>query len=186
MKLQQNTTDVSDNLGNEIQSISNVSSDASNLERLNRWSCAYRMWVDKPVFGYGPGTYMFNYAPYQLSYMETTISTDIANGGNAHSEYLGPLAEQGLPGLLLMLTIVASIFILSFRLFYNLKDRDMRILIVSIFLALVTYFIHGLMNNFLDTDKAAVPFWGFIGMLVAIDIATKKGMNNSTEPKTYI
>jgi putative inorganic carbon (hco3(-)) transporter len=179
MKLQQNTTDVSDNIGNELQSISNVSSDASNLERLNRWSCAYRMWLDKPVFGYGPGTYMFNYAPYQLSYMETTISTDVANGGNAHSEYLGPLAEQGLMGMLTMLAIIASVFILSFRLFYNLKDRDMRILVVSIFLGLVTYFVHGMVNNFLDTDKAAVPFWGFIGMLVAIDIATNKELSDS-------
>ena len=29
------------------------------------------------------------------------------------------------------------------------------------------------MNDFLDTDKAAVPFWGFIGMLVAIDLNAK-------------
>ena len=174
MKLQRNHTDVSQNLDNEIQSISNISSDASNVERLNRWSCAYRMWLDKPVFGYGPGTYMFQYAPYQLSYLQTIISTNEANGGNAHSEYLGPLSEEGLLGMLTMLGIVASVFTLSFRLFYSLKDRDMRILVISIFLGLVTYFVHGLVNDFLDTDKAAVPFWGFIGMLVAIDINTRE------------
>jgi putative inorganic carbon (HCO3(-)) transporter len=26
------------------------------------------------------------------------------------------------------------------------------------------------MNNFLDTDKASVPFWGFTAMLVAMDL----------------
>jgi putative inorganic carbon (HCO3(-)) transporter len=179
-KLQQNTTEVSDNIGNEIQSISNVSSDASNRERLNRWSCAYRMWLDKPIFGYGPGTYMFKYAPYQLSYMQTSISTYEATMGNAHNEYLGPLAEQGTMGILAILTIVISVFILAFRLFYNIKDRDTRILVISIFLGLVTYFIHGMVNNFLDTDKAAVPFWGFIGMLVAIDLGEKKKAESSS------
>jgi hypothetical protein len=26
------------------------------------------------------------------------------------------------------------------------------------------------MNNFLDTDKASIPFWGFCAMLVAADL----------------
>ncbi len=173
-KLQRNNQDVSQDIGKEIQSISNISSDASNRERLNRWSCAYRMWLDKPVFGYGPGTYMFKYAPYQLPYMRTIISTNEGTGGNAHNEYLGPLAEEGLMGMLAMVAIAVSVFFLGFRLYYNLKDKDMRILTLSIFLGLVSYFIHGMMNNFLDTDKAAVPFWGFIGMLVAIDLMTKE------------
>ncbi len=173
-KLEQNRTDVSQNINDEIESIANISSDASNVERLNRWSCAYRMWLDKPVFGYGPGTYMFKYAPYQLSYMQTSISTNEANGGNAHNEYLGPLSEEGLLGMLFMLGIVLAVSALSFRLFYRLKDKEMRILTISIFLGLVTYFIHGMMNDFLDTDKAAVPFWGFVGMLVAIDYMDKE------------
>ncbi len=174
MKLQRNNTDVSQDVSKEIQSISNISSDASNRERLNRWSCAYRMWLDKPVFGFGPGTYMFKYAPYQLSYMRTIISTNEGNGGNAHNEYLGPLAEEGLLGMIAMMGIAVAVFSISFSMFYTLKDRDMRILVLSIFLGLVTYFVHGLMNNFLDTDKAAVPFWGFIAMLVAIDLTTKE------------
>lgn len=180
INLQRNRTDVSQNLDSEIKSISNISSDASNVERLNRWSCAYRMWLDKPIFGYGPGTYMFQYAPYQLSYLQTVISTNEANGGNAHSEYLGPLSEQGLLGMLIMLGIVASVFTLSFRLFYNLKDPDTRILVISIFLGLITYFVHGLVNDFLDTDKAAVPFWAFIAILVAIDINNMQKATSNT------
>jgi hypothetical protein len=37
-------------------------------------------------------------------------------------------------------------------------------------LGLITYYIHGVMNNFLDTDKASVPFWGFTGILVAMEL----------------
>jgi hypothetical protein len=41
---------------------------------------------------------------------------------------------------------------------------------LAILLGLITYFVHGTMNNFLDTDKASVPFWGFIAILVALDL----------------
>jgi hypothetical protein len=30
----------------------------------------------------------------------------------------------------------------------------------------MTYFIHGALNNFLDADKVAVPFWLFLAYLV--------------------
>ena len=43
-----------------------------------------------------------------------------------------------------------------------------------IILALTTYFTHGILNNYLDTDKASVPFWGFIAILVAIDVYHSK------------
>ncbi|MGP8214066.1 MAG: O-antigen ligase family protein [Bacteroidia bacterium] len=174
MKLEKNNKEVSEDIGAELQSISNISSDASNLERINRWNCAVRMFKDRPVFGFGPGTYMFKYAPYQLSTNRTIISTDLGNGGNAHSEYLGPLSEQGLLGMLSFLAIVVVITIISFRLFYRLKDRDLKIIVLCLYLGLITYFVHGTMNNFLDTDKAAVPFWGFIGAIVAIDIRSRR------------
>jgi len=51
-----------------------------------------------PVFGFGPGTYQFEYGPYQHSTEKTLISTNFGDRGNAHSEYIGPLAEEGLPG----------------------------------------------------------------------------------------
>jgi len=174
MKLEKNNKEVSEDIGSEIQSISNISSDASNLERINRWSCAVRMFKDKPLFGFGPGTYMFKYAPYQLSSNRTIISTNMGNGGNAHSEYLGPLSEEGLLGMLLVIAIIVIVTIIAFRLYYRIEDRDIKIIVLCIYLGLVTYFVHGVMNDFLDTDKAAVPFWGFIGMLVALDMKYKK------------
>lgn len=173
-RLEKNNKEVSENISTEIQSISNISSDASNLERINRWNCAIRMFKDKPFLGFGPGTYMFKYAPYQLSKNRTIISTNMGNGGNAHSEYLGPLAEQGILGTVAMIALIIVVTIYAFRLYYNLEDRDLRIIVLSIYLGLITYFVHGAINNFLDTDKAAVPFWGFIGILVSIDLKYSK------------
>ncbi|MDZ7848941.1 MAG: O-antigen ligase family protein [Owenweeksia sp.] len=97
----------SDNLTEHVESISNISTDASNLERVNRWKSALRMFAEKPILGHGPGTYMFLYAPYQKPHEKTIISTNAGDMGNAHSEYIGPLAESGLPGMLSVLAIVA-------------------------------------------------------------------------------
>jgi O-antigen ligase len=94
MGLEQNKQESSDDLNEHVSSISNVSSDASNLERLNRWNCAIELFKERPVVGWGPGTYQFVYAPFQRSKDRTIISTNQGDGGNAHSEYLGPLCEQ--------------------------------------------------------------------------------------------
>ena len=67
------------------------------------------------------------------------------------------------------------IFSFGFRLYYSVADKETKSLILVLFFALTTYLVHGLLNNFLDTDKASAPFWGFIAMLVAIDIYHKNG-----------
>ncbi|SET52829.1 O-antigen ligase [Draconibacterium orientale] len=182
MKLEQNSEESSANMMTHISSMSNISSDASNLERINRWSCAVRMFADKPVVGYGPGTYMFKYARYQLSKDRTIISTNSADGGNAHSEYLGPMAESGVLGLATYLLIIILVIYTAVNTYTRLTDYRLRSIVLAALVGLVTYYIHGFLNNFLDTDKISVPFWGFTAMIVAIDILSRK-QEKDTEPK---
>lgn len=170
MSLEENNQESSKNLTEHLQSMSNISSDASNLERINRWSCAIRMFEERPFFGWGPGTYMFNYAPFQLSEEKTIISTNAGDLGNAHSEYLGPLSESGILGMLTFLLIIIFTLYKGITLYSKLKNRELKITILTVILGLITYYVHGLLNNFLDTDKASVLFWGFTAIILAIDI----------------
>ncbi|PID92012.1 MAG: hypothetical protein CSA96_05445 [Bacteroidetes bacterium] len=170
MQLEQNRTESSGELTEHLQSMSNISTDQSNLERINRWSCAYRMWKDKPFFGFGPGTYQFEYGRYQRSYEKTRISTDFGTRGNAHSEYLGPLAESGVFGVLSILLIIGTTIYTGIRVFYTSLNRRIRIWSLAILIGLVSYYFHGVLNNFLDTDKISVLFWGYTAMLVAMDV----------------
>jgi len=167
--LEKNKQDSSANFVEHIRSIANISSDASNLERINRWQAAIRMFEERPVLGWGPGTYQFVYAPFQLAKEKTIISTNLGDKGNAHSEYLGPLSEMGLPGLLLVLLLVVVV-IYKGLMVYRRGNREVKFISLMITLGLTTYFIHGLLNNFLDTDKLAVPVWGYIAAIVALDI----------------
>jgi O-antigen ligase len=149
-----------------LQSAANISTDASNLERINRWSCAIAMFKVRPIMGYGPGTYAFEYAPFQQPENLTIISTNFGDMGNAHSEYLGALAETGLIGMLSLIGVVAAIFFTGITLYHRLpkENKEDRIIVLSTIMALSTYFIHAFLNNYLDTDKAAVPIWGICAM----------------------
>jgi O-antigen ligase len=170
MKLEKNRQESATNFNEHIQSISNITTDASNMERLNRWSSALRMYREKPMFGWGPGTYQFNYASFQQSREKTIISTNFGDAGNAHSEYIGPLAESGFIGLIAFGLIVIAVCYRAALLYRRVTNRQVKLLTLSDFVGLVTYFVHGTLNNFLDTDKASVPFWGFIAILVALDV----------------
>ena len=169
-KLERNQQDSSSNFVEHVKSISNITSDASNLERVNRWQSALRMFRERPFWGWGPGTYQFLYAPYQLSQEKTIISTNAGDMGNAHSEYIGPLAESGLFGMLTVLAIFSLAVYLGLRVYHKTKEREIKIISLGIVLGLISYFIHGFLNNFLNSDKASVPVWGFMAILVALDI----------------
>lgn len=182
MNMERNKVESSTDFSKHIKSISNITSDASNLERINRWNCAVRMFKEKPVFGWGPGTYQFKYAPFQHSEEKTIISTNAGDGGNAHSEYLGSLAESGLLGLLNYAMICILIYLAGTRTYYKLKDKKLKMVVAAALCGLITYFIHGALNNFLDIDKIAVPFWGFAAMIVSIELyATEKDAEDKEE-----
>lgn len=177
MELARNKQDhTTESFDERLQSATNISTDASNLERINRWSCALAMFEKRPVFGYGPGTYAFEYAPFQEPENLTIISTNFGDMGNAHSEYLGALAEMGIIGLLSFLGIVASIFYTSIMVYNRIPmtDSGTRILVLSMIMALTTYFIHAFLNNFLDADKAAVPVFGMCAMIISLGLQQNK------------
>lgn len=170
MRLERNKTDSATDMSKHVKSISNIRTDASNLERLNRWSSAWRMFQEKPILGWGPGTYMLKYAPYQKPQDKTIVSTNMADIGGIHSEYLGPLVEMGIPGFLLFLTFIGVVLQRAMKLYYELQNGYMRQTVLMLLLGLITYLTHGFLNNYLDIDKTAELFWGFIGMLTAIDL----------------
>ncbi len=170
-KLERNRQDSSKDFSRHLQSISNISTDASNLERINRWHSALRMFKEHPVVGFGPGTYQFQYAPFQHSSELTIISTNSGTKGTAHSEFLGPMAEQGLLGVIFIALIIAFVIWRSAIVYIHSQGSEKYFVLVLI-LGLVTYFVHAFLNNFLDTDKASVPFWGFIAIITALDIQT--------------
>jgi putative inorganic carbon (hco3(-)) transporter len=145
------------------QSVGNITTDISNLERLNRWVAAWRMFLEKPVTGFGPGTYQFTYIPFQASEFRNRLTVtnpyDVPenSGGTAHSEYLLAMSEMGLAGLIGWLVLIGRWSYIAFR---HPRTHPGRKQILIAFTALSTYLFHAFFNNFLNTDKFAFLFWG--------------------------
>jgi O-antigen ligase len=169
-KMGRNTQDSSGEFLEHITSMSNISTDASNVERLNRWTSAFGMIEDRPVLGWGPGTYQFFYAGYQKGKYKTIISTNFGTGGNAHSEYIGPCAEMGFPGAFMVILLMITVIYIGIRAYIKTKDKIPKTLTLFAVIALISYYVHGIMNNFLDTDKLSLPFWMAIAIIVMVDL----------------
>jgi putative inorganic carbon (HCO3(-)) transporter len=148
-----------------------VSQDVSSLERINRWACGFRMLEERPILGFGPGTFQFQYLDFQRTEEMTRISVreafdhgmphPIGRGGGAHSEYWRALAETGWPGLLLLLGLLGLVF------GKGGTSTPKFPLNLPISLALLSYFIHGLANDFLHDDRIAALVWGCMALLFA-------------------
>lgn len=164
----------------QTKSVTNITSDQSNAERLNRWSCAWRMFLDKPFLGYGPGTYQFEYLSYQKKKEMTRISVTSAynikkgKGGTAHSEYLLLLAESGIVSFLVYITGVLMVIYYAIKVFATAQSAYNKIKITVLFFGFCTYILHAFFNNFLDTDKAALLYYTSIAAIMVEAIQQKK------------
>ena len=94
---------------------------------------------------------------------------------------LGPMIVVFISFAYAMICIL--IYLAGTRTYYKLKDKKLKMVVAAALCGLITYFIHGALNNFLDIDKIAVPFWGFAAMIVAIELyATENNAVARTEP----
>ena len=58
----------------------------------------------------------------------------------------------------------------AYKIYRTNHKKEIRLVSLILILGLITYYIHGFLNNFLDTDKASALFWGFTAMIVALDV----------------
>lgn len=161
------------NVSAHFKSVTNIKTDASNTERLNRWKCAWKMFLDKPVFGSGPGCYQFFYGSYQLRKDMTAISTFKGNKGHAHSEYLNYLSETGLVGFLNFVLLIILTCYFAIKIIYKTKDDFIRDTTMFILLGFFTYIVHAFFNGFIETDKIGMLFFVSISSIVALDLKDK-------------
>lgn len=152
-----------------------IRNDVSSLERLNRYACSLRMAYDRPWTGFGPGTYQFQYIPYQKADEMTRISATApvlersqhtyGRGGGVHSEYLQALAETGWTGLVLWITWAATVLWCGFSRAVREKSTLDQQRALALTLCLLTFFLHALVNNLLHDGRTAALVWSGVALL---------------------
>lgn len=173
------STEVAGSLQDQALSVTNISSDVSNRERLNRWKCAIRMGLDRPFLGFGPGTYQFQYFPYQrdadMTYISVTdpFNTVVGRGGSAHSEYLLLLSESGFLGLAAWFGLQIALLITFFSIWRGNLPETEKNMALFIYLGVLTYSIHSAFNNYLNTVQFGVSWWLLVGALLFLRIKSR-------------
>ncbi|TVQ80062.1 MAG: O-antigen ligase family protein, partial [Flavobacteriales bacterium] len=154
--------DPSANFIERTKSVRNLETDASNVERLNRWTAAWKMFLEKPHTGFGPGTYQYTYIPFQEQKFENHLTVKNpdnpppGSGGSAHSEIMLQLSENGWPSTALFVFLVLRWIIIGLQ-----KLQTKNHVLIACWLGLLTYLFHMQFNNFLNTDAFAFLFWTF-------------------------
>jgi putative inorganic carbon (HCO3(-)) transporter len=161
-----------------FKSITNIETDASNKERINRWKCAVRMGVDRPVFGYGPRTYKYIYGRFQVREDMTYTSTFNGTKGHAHSDYLTFFAECGWVGFLLHIALFVAVVMKGLNVIRVCQHEYHRIIAIGAVMGFFTYFIHGIFNGFMEEDKMASLV--FVSMAIIVYIGEQKNEESST------
>jgi putative inorganic carbon (hco3(-)) transporter len=168
------TTDIGSLILKRLDSITETKYSA-NLDRIDRWTVAWRIWGDHPYLGTGWGSYpdvYFSYSSYAPDkYDPLFVSAPFASGFRmgAHNIYLELMAEVGLVGLFAYLAMIYTFFHCATFLHLKLKDRRQRTLIIGVQGAMITYLVHAFVNNLGPSDKMGITFWFLMGMVPTLD-----------------
>ncbi|MCS7077069.1 MAG: O-antigen ligase family protein [Bacteroidia bacterium] len=150
--------------------------DVSTMERFYRWIAAYNMIRKEPIWGFGPGTFIFEYRNYTVEAFRTSVSDNPENSG-LHSQYLTYWVETGWIGMLLHLGFTVYILIFASKVYHTCKDTTLKKQAIAATLSLITIVIHNVVNDLLEVDKLASLYFIAIAIIVHVDIRNKKQVN---------
>lgn len=146
--------------------------DVSTVERFYRWIAGAYMLGERPLTGYGPGTFFFQYRPHTVTSYETYVSDNPEKSG-IHNNYLMIAVEQGIPGLIIMLVIALLPLLVAEQTYHRLEVLSEKALVMA---AAICYFLIDtvlVMNDLLEADKIGPFYYLSAAIIVFFSIKTK-------------
>lgn len=148
----------------------------SNHDRIDRWAAAWKMALDHIIYGVGWGAYPDVYPYYRV--FDNAFSSNIRMG--AHNLYLEILAETGLIGISVYLFMIYLFFRQCIVLQYKVKSEFLKVFLIAIQGAMITYLFHAFLNNLGPSDKISILFWFMMGMVPTIAYLNEKENESSS------
>jgi O-antigen ligase len=142
--------------------------DVSTAERFNRWIAGARMVGDRWLTGYGPNAFYENYKPYEIPAFKTWVSNN-KDHSTVHNYFLLTLIEQGVPGLLLFISLLAAMIFYAEKIYRQARDQFTRVTAMSCGVMLSMIITVNFLSDLVETDKVGSLFFLVLATLVAID-----------------
>lgn len=152
--------------------------DLSTVERFYRWIAGVRMIKDKPLTGYGPNTFYYNYKPYAIPSFKTYVSENKEHS-TIHNYFLLITVEQGVPALILFLLLTGAILYYSQYLYHRVGDRFYKIISITAGVIMMMILTVNFLSDLVETDKIGSLFFLCLSFLVITDITTKQEFKSS-------
>jgi O-antigen ligase len=131
--------------------------EGSITERFDLWDAAWRISIDKPLFGIG----------YDQFGRRSREWASVPMGVNAHNEYLKLAAETGWPCTLLWIGLIGSA-LLTAKSIAASRVQAVRALFGAAWLCVICYSVQGLFNNFQQISKIAFTYSFLIALLLGL------------------
>ncbi len=158
---------------NDLLSATAKGEDISTMERVYRWVAGGHMVTEKPVFGFGSGTFKSFYKSYTVTGFTTYVSAN-EEGSGIHSYYLMTLVEQGFPGLIFFLALLFIVLLKGESIYHQTHDKGGRLIVMSAMLCFIIIASLLIVNDLVETDKIGSFFFMCMALLVNQDIKNRK------------
>ncbi len=142
--------------------------------RLDLWTTAIRMWVERPLLGVGPDNFRHLYGSYlNLAEWDRRL--------HANNLYLELLVGWGVAGALAFAAFVWAIARRWLALWRAATGAD-AILSLALGGSLLAFFVHGLLDYFLEFVPLYLLFWTVVALVVALADMTATSAHNPSQP----
>jgi O-antigen ligase len=142
--------------------------DVSTAERFYRWIAGVRMIKDNWLTGYGPNTFYEHYKGYAVPAYKTWVS-DNKDRSTVHNYFLLTTIEQGIPGLIFFLLLLAAALWYAQQLYHKIADRFYRTVVMVVAVMICMILTLNFLSDLIETDKIGSLFFLCIAMLVVAD-----------------
>ena len=147
--------------------------DQSSLgKRYWAWNAALGMFNDHPVVGVGIGRFKQEYANYAPEYY-APYARGYVSQISGHNLYLTYLAETGIAGILLLITIFSSIVVKAFHLVKKAdKNHVLKYsLLISVLIFLVNNLLDGITFAYVKEIDKGLVFWIITAIIMSYGAA---------------
>ncbi|MBK7442160.1 MAG: O-antigen ligase family protein [Bacteroidetes bacterium] len=153
--------------------------DVSSAERIYRWVAAMHMIEDKPVLGFGPGQFYFNYKEYTVNKFETYISRNEEHS-TVHNYYLQITVEQGFIGIAIWVALLVTILYYGQTLYNRFTDKLYKNITLAVTLSIITIIVNISLSDLIEADKIGTSFFMFMAILINLDLYHKRNQKLNT------
>ncbi len=146
--------------------------DISTMERAHRWVAGGYMVQDRPLTGFGPGTFYTAYEAYTLSMFSTYVSHN-PDKSTIHNYFLLVLVEQGVFGFLIFVFLCLYALIRGEALYHQYGGFKRRLILAGTVL-LIMILLMNLINDMIESLKVGSFFFVALFIIAKYDLELRQ------------